>query len=287
MRSPRPLISLLLLACTLTTSPSLAQMTGKTVLENMRDAYLEQMKDVDDFTVVTKMEGAMAIVDQLTTYYKKVEMEGRPAFETRVKASGGMADMMNNEASTPQRVDVMTMMNRMYERFGDTAQYEGTETVDGEKTHVLLIEDLSPLFQDLSDDSDQEMKAKNARIYVDAATWMPRKISAEMEVDAGGEQRSMQWSTLMQDYRKVGPMLHPHLVKTVMENPMSPEERAEVQKQMEAVKAQLDKLPEAQRKQMEKMLQAQQGPLGGDTIEMSMVTQDVKVNAGVPAELFQ
>jgi hypothetical protein len=87
----------------------------------------------------------------------------------------------------------------------------------------------------------------------------------------------------MGDYREVGPLYYPFRIKTILENPISAEQRSEMEAQRAEIEATLAQLPEAQREQMRKML----GALGNDQIVIELVMEDLRVNEGVPAALFE
>jgi len=286
--------ALLVTLCCLLASPQLATaQSAEDVLRNVYDTYMASVEDVDNFTVVMTMEGDMAIFDTMTSYHTKVEQDGDVGFETQVQTEGGLSEMAGSTAPQQSQSNPMAMMRAFYEKFADEAVYEGTDTVDGEDVHVLYIEDASALYQDMMEDEEaaDAMKARDARLYVDADDYVLRKMSMTMEMGEGEQAQELESVTMMQDYREVGPMLYPFRITTQMQNPMTPEQRAqmeEAQKQMAEMEKQMANLPKAARERMQKMMDqvANQKGLNQDTIEMAMVVQDVQVNAG-PPEGFQ
>ncbi|NBC18415.1 MAG: hypothetical protein GVY18_13980 [Bacteroidetes bacterium] len=284
---------LVTLCCLLGSTQSATAQSAEEVLRNVYDTYMASIEDVDNFTVVTAMEGDMKIFDTMTAYHTKVEQDGEVGFETQTQTEGGLSDMAGT--ATPQRSqsNPIAMMRTLYETLADEAVYEGTDTVDGEDVHVLYVEDASALYQDMTDDEAAEdaMQARDARFYVDTDEHVLRKMSMTMEMGEGEQAQTLESVTMMQDYREVGPMLYPYRMTTQMQNPMTPEQRAqmeEAQKQMAEMEKQMANLPEAARERMQKMMDqvANQKGLNQDTIEMTMVVQDLQVNAG-PPEGFQ
>ena len=87
----------------------------------------------------------------------------------------------------------------------------------------------------------------------------------------------------MSDFRQVGPVYQPFNIKTIMQNPMTPAQRAEINAQRAQIEKMLDSVPEDQQEKMKKMFEA----LGKEEIEITMVVEDLQVNKGVPAEFFE
>ena len=255
---------------------------AQTVLKNVSEQYEKYMSKVDDMTMVMRAEGDFSAFDEMTTYYKKTEIDGKMMFKTHSEFKGGMGEMMNGVNSNGQAVDMLGMGTRLYEKLKDQATYEGTETVDGKKTHVIFVPDMSALMEEMAQDEQSVGVATDVYLYVDADEWIVRRMKMIAEMEEGGSPRKMDMDMTMSDFRQVGPMYQPFRTKTVIQNPMTDEERAELKVQQQELKEMLDQLPEGQREMMAGMMNA----LGGEEIVMMMVVQDLKVNEGVPAEFF-
>lgn len=285
----------LLLAAAFVPQMAAAQMTAQEVLQNVTDEHEARMEGVETMIVTSTMEGDMAMVDKMTVYYKKTEKDGQPAFETEVKAEGGMAAEAINNAEAGggmSGTDVFSMMRKMNDALAGEAEYRGTETLDGNEVHVLYVEDMTPLYRALAEDGGEgmdsmdEVKAGNAMLYVDADGWLLRKMSMDMQMEQGDEPHTMQMTTEMQDYREVDGLLYPHRTVMTMENMLSPEQREKMEEEMTKMRQQLEQLPQAQREQVEKMMNASQGALG-KKMQMIMVTEDVQINADLPEGVFE
>jgi hypothetical protein len=293
MQLRRSAALLVTLCCLLGSTQLATAQSAEEVLQNVYETYMDSIEDVDNFTVVMAMEGDMKIFDTMTSYHAKVEQDGDVGFETQTQTEGGLSDMAGSTTPQQSQSNPMAMMRAFYEQFADEAVYEGTDTVDGEDVHVLYVEDASALYQDMMEDDEaaDAMKARDLRLYVDTDQHVLRKMSMTMEMGEGEQAQEMESVTMMQDYREVGPMLYPFRMTTQMQNPMTPEQRAqmeEAQKQMAEMEKQMANLPKAARERMQKMMDqvSQQKGLNQDTIEMIMVVQDVQVNEG-PPEGFQ
>lgn len=198
--------------------------------------------------------------------------------------------MMNASGASAQSMDLFALGANMYESLKDVATYEGDETVDGAKTNVLYVSDMTPQVQKAlggfqggsMPGAEEDMQIEDVRIYVDEKKHVVRKMSMNTKVEQEGREVNMNMTIMMSDYRKVGAIDYPFAVKTVMENPLTPEQRAEMAQQREQIEAMLENLPESQRGPVKQMLEA----LGGEQIEISMIVEDLKINEGVPAEYF-
>ncbi len=277
-----------LLAAALLPPVAAAQMTAQEVFQNVAEQHEARMQDVETLIVTSKLEGDMALVDKMTTYYRKTDQGDQPVFETRVKAEGGMADAVNQGAASRMgQTDAFAMMRKMNDTLADEAEYRGTETLDGRTVHVLYVEDMTPLYRALAEEGGQAEvdMAGNATLYIDPDGWLLRKMSMEMQTDQGGEAHTMQMTTELQDYREAGGLLYPYRTVMTMENMLPPEQRKEMEEQMAKMRQRLEGLPPAQRAQVEKMMNASQGALGKE-MQMIMAVEDVQVNANLPEGIF-
>lgn len=267
-----------------TTTPHVQAQSAKEVLRKAADRYEQAMDDIDDMTMVLLPKGDFSAFDQMTTYYKKTVEDGQTMFKTHTKFEGGFSEMAGPSTSS-RPLDLFSMGTRMYEELSETAEYKGKETLDGATVHVLFIEDMTPLMEDITDQPEQmqdAVKFSKAQLYIDASEYVVRKMEMVMGMHETGVAQSMKMEVLMSDYRQVGPLYYPFSMKTIMENPISDEQRAELESQRAQIESTLAQLPEAQRHQMRKMLNA----LGNEQIVIEMIMKDLQVNKGVPAELF-
>ena len=260
---------------------------ANSILKEVSDHHRKIMEQVDDMELVMRPGGDIGGFDRMTSYYKKEEVDGEPSFKTYTKFEGGMGEMANAATTSTQSMDMFALAAKMYESLKDVATFEGVENVDGEKTNVIFVEDMTALMQDSwgqfqTGDASQEVKVTDVRMYIDQKKHVMRRMTMSSEMSQGGMAQTVQATMTMSDYRQVGPVYQPFAMKTVMENPMSAEQRAEIKKQREQIESMLASLPEEQQGPIKKMLDA----LGGEEIEISMIVEDLKVNEGVPAEYF-
>ena len=260
------------------------------ILKKLNDYYNTMMDNVDDMEMVMRPDGGLGGFDKMTMYYKKEVVDGTPMFKSYVDVQGGMGEQMSGTTnSMMQGMDMFAMGAKMYENLKDIAEYEGEEVLDGEKTDVIYVADMGSsmeeMFGQLQENAggvEMDIQVTDVRMYIDQKIPVVRKVSMSTQVNQEGMNKSIQSSFLMSDFRKVGPVYQPFVSKTIMENPMSPEQRAEIENQREQIEALLENLPEDQQEPVKKMLEA----FGGDQIEMTVIVEDLKVNEGVPAEYF-
>lgn len=280
LRRLLPALCLLLLPLTATAQ------TAEEVLRRVHDRTVDQLEDVDTYMTTVTMQGAMDLFDSLHVYVRRTDAG---TFETRTKAFGGMADMANQMgASTAPTGDLLATNRQLYTLFKDVATYAEKTLLDGYEVHVLAVEDATPLYRSMAGDEGMPdaMEARNARLYIDAETWDPRKMEMDVTTRSGGEVRTMHTVTEMRDYRQVGPMRYPFRVINRMSSPLSEAERAEMAARHEEMKKQLEKLPEAQRKQIEGMLEMSDA-ITGEEMEMVIVTERLRVNEPLPDGVFE
>ncbi|MEZ4702302.1 MAG: hypothetical protein R2834_18350 [Rhodothermales bacterium] len=276
---------LFLALCFAVAAPLRAQ-SAADILKKVSDRYSDAIAKIDNMEMVMRPEGAFAAFDKMTTYYEKTG--GKEGFRSRSVFEGGMAEMMNAAAESAAPPDMLSMNASMFEKLSDTATLVGKEEMDGIATFVLSVDDLQPLMEDLSTGNALSQSAETVygkgTLYIDAKEYVLRRMSFSIEVEPqpGAGKRNMDMEMTMSDFKTVGPLYYPHRMTTVMDNPMSAEERAEMQAQRMQIEAMLDQVPEAQRASLRKMLDA----MGGNDITTVMVTESLKVNEGIPAGVF-
>ena len=268
-----------LLFCTL---PAQAQPSAREILASYTKNLEDQMEGVEDFTVKGQVQGLPDDIST-TTYYRRSE-SGMPVFQSHTQVSGAP----KAATETMSQTDMLTMSRKLYDYFGDSATYEATETVDGEKTHVLHIDDLTRLYEDMRGAGQRsgQAEARNARVYIDADEPVLRKLTADVYVSQQGKQRKLNMTTLMQDYRAVESMMYPYRTVIQMDYLLSDKEKMQMQQRLKQAEQMLDKLPDQRRAQMKKQLEAMQAMADGKT-KITMQAQDVSVNTGVPDKYFE
>ncbi len=258
------------------------------IIDNMEQAYEEQMKGIKDSTMVQKnIGGIAAFAGETTTYRKRAKVGGKVIYKTRTEIEVmGRSVVTIYDGEYNWSVDPMSGRAKKEEAEHDPMQiwrnldssqthYVGEEEIEEEKTHVLKIDDpfqvlggrltLPPQMQAGIVEGEATMWGK---LWISDKTWMIVRL--EMAVESRsiqeGEEVTGTWkmTTDLKDYRKVGSMLIPYkmVVATSMEmdvSGLSEEEREEVE-----------------------MMQQFVGGMGSFEIE----TTEVKVNTGLSDDLF-
>ena len=244
-------------------APAPAQ-SVESIVDQMRTRYEQQMQTVDTYIVETNL---------YTSYSKKVMQDGEPTYQTQTKMMGEGAPSVAS-TSTPSAA-----YGLQFDRLKQHASYDGTETVNGVRTHILRVDDPSKVNPEMG-----QGNAESMIYYVDAEQYVPTRMVMNTK---GGENDGPQGQSVtinMKDYRTTDGLTLPHRMEIQVEINMSEQQR----KQMEQAMAQMENMPAQQRKQMEKMM--------GDRMEMmkQMMSGDpvvvevkrVQVNVALPEEMF-
>jgi len=261
-------------------------MTVEKVLNDMERAHEKQMKGIEDLTMVQKGAGGMAaFLGETTTYQKRAKVEGRVIYKTRTEAKMmGMSVVTIYHGKYNWSVDPISGEVKKEEAERDPARiwrnldpsethYLGEEEIEGEKTHVLKIDDPSrvlgeqPTLPPKGEEDVQEVEAWG-KLWISDKTWVIVRWLMTIKSKSIQEGKevitTMRMTTDLKDYRKVNTMLIPHkvVINTTMEMDMPG-------------------ISEEERKQME-MMQQFMGGMGSFEIE----TTEVKVNTGLSDDLF-
>ena len=261
-------------------------MTVEKVINNMERAYEKQMKGIEDLTMVQKGAGGMAaFLGETTTYQKRAKVKGKVIYKTRTEAKMmGMSVVTIYDGESNWSVNPMTGEVVKEQAQRDPAQiwrnldpsethYLGEEEIEGEKTHVLKLDDPSrvlgkqPTLPPKGEEDVQEVEAWG-KLWISDKTWVIVRWLMTIKSKSIQEGKevitTMRMTTDLKDYRKVNTMLIPHkvVINTTMEMDMPG-------------------ISEEERKQME-MMQQFMGGMGSFEIE----TTEVKVNTGLSDDLF-
>jgi hypothetical protein len=254
----------------------LSAQTPAQIVDQMLDAFETNAASVENYSVVQEVMGF-----QSELYFEKEEVEGRPVFQLRSSSTGGFGADLEDDLGYS---DVYAAAPQLAEH----ARYGGLEEIDGNRVHVLVIDDLAVLeLAPTATPEDTEFHPRNGRIYVDADLWVPRRMEFVGDLDTGGDLIEVTSVIDLQDYRDDQGILLPYHTVVRMDGlaaAIDPEMRAE----LEDLQRQLDELPEAQRAMVEQMfagrMEQMQSLLGGDDggMTVEMVVLDVRVNQGPP-----
>ena len=153
----------------------------------------------------------------------------------------------------------------MIENLKTAAQYGGTEKIDGYKTYILNIKDMTKLMGVTKQEKKKmkEEKAKvNGKIWVDAKDWVIRKMEIDMEgVDEEGKKQTVKETTEMKDFRNIKSLLIPYRTVTTIGGKgmpkLFPEEEQEMRESYAEIQKQLEEMSPEERKMAEKMMKPQ------------------------------
>lgn len=280
---------LAILVCTLLLIPAVHAQSAGDLLRDLADAHAERVSGVDNITIISTVDGSMAMFDQMTTYYTRAE-DG--TFAARTRMEGGMADMMQDDVPSPMQNDPFLINTMLADYFADSAVHEGSDTVDGHAVEIVYVEDMTPLARALAEEQgetfDESTEVTDVRFYIDTAAQVVRKIESKMTSDFGqgmpggqSEIRTADMTFSLTDFQDVDGVRYPFTMRMELSGVMSDEEIAQMRQQMEQMRAQLDQMPPAQREQIEDMMGGMEGMLSG-TITFESTATEMRVNEGPP-----
>ncbi len=271
MKRRVPLTGLLLSFLTLASAVPAGAQSAEGVLKTAMERFEKRMAGIDNYTIVQEVMGV-----EVTSYYEKQIVGGRPVLVLKDTYGGGEQDM-----------------SEYYHGFmevADRARLEGTEIVDGNRCHVVLIEDFSGIdFGRGTPDEEDDFTPKIGRFLLDTDDYVIRKIYFEGDLEHEGQSRPVTMELALQDYREVGGMLHPFRTEMMISGlaaGLSDEELEEARKSLEELKQRMAEMPESQRKMMESMMKGQLEQLeqmvNSGSMQITTEVKEVRVNAGPP-----
>jgi len=278
--TPQRTISLLFVLLLIGTAPAAGQ-SVQAVVDAMKARYQQQLETVDTYVIET---------NQYTSYYRKTTRGGQPMYETAMRWQGEGSDLFRGAGATPSLQPSLSQLDTL----AQVATYEGTETIDGRRCHVLRIDDLTAL-------SDSRMPAMagvpdnpgSMRMYIDADRSVPLRMDMEVTTTQGGDTQTLQPRVAFSDYRTTDGLTLPWMMEMTMESvnaSISPEEREQARQSLEELEARMKELPEAQRRMMEGMMEGQmeqlRSILDDGSIRFTVEVQSVEVNVPLPDGVF-
>ena len=252
-------------------------------MDTAAERYEARFAKIDNYTVVQDMNGT-----KVTTYFEKRMQDGHPVFDPRVIGMGNLPQMPGGDRYQRLR------SGGSLAQFADRAKLTGTETVDGHKTWVLQVDDLSGLGLDES----QDFKPGSMTIYLGQDDYVPHQMKVSGRFTRNGESHPVDMTMHMQDYREVKGLLYPYRTTVSMEGmmeAMSTDERGDMSQQMEEMKKRLEQMTPEQRAMFEQqmknmpgmraMMEQLESASAGGAFEMSFQVDEVRVNEGPPSGL--
>jgi hypothetical protein len=268
-RSPVLVLLLLLLPAVAS-----AQSAGE-VLQQALERYEERMEGVENYTVVQTAMGFDA-----TTHFERRTVDGHVVFVQAEEASGSAARQIPQSYSA--------MLEAMRER----AAYGGTESVDGNECHVLTLDDFSGERMEslMPSGPEDDWTPKRMKIWLDSGQLVPRKMLMEGTVTGDdGREKPVTFTARMKDYREVEGVLHPFRMEMSSEGlgeAIPEEDRAEIQRSLEQMKAQMENMSPQQREMMKQMMGGQmeqlEEMLASGSLDFTVEVTELRVNEGPP-----
>lgn len=260
-------------------SSNLFAQNAADILDRMISEYSNSLSGIETMMVVTKMEGLIETDEPDTSYYRKAIME-----------DGTQTMQVVSSGSDTPGADYYNFKTN-YDAIVNNSSYEGTETIDGRTAHVLLIEDISALYQGAVAGMDEtpvkkEGEVQRGRMYIDSNNHVLLRMSFEMQFD---QEYSGSMDMNFKDYRTVDGMPYSFLSEMVIDgisDQFSAEDLAEARKGLQEARQQIENSSGMQRRILEGALSGTINRLermleeGGMT--MRVITLAVETNVSIP-----
>lgn len=257
-------------------SSSLFAQSPQEIFDRMIEQYTNSIEDIETMMMVTRMEGFME-TDSDTTFYRKVMNEGIPTMQVVSSGSSAPTSGYYN-------------FHENYDALVENSSYEGTETVNGREAHVIFIEDVSALYDDVvttpEGQQQQQAEPQTGRMYIDTENYIPVRMSFDINYE--GEYTGTA-DMSMSDIRNVEGMLVPFMMEMKIDgisSSMSAEDMAEAQESMKELEAQMENATGLQKRIMERAVKPQmerlQKILEEGSMTMRTIVEDVQTNVTIP-----
>jgi hypothetical protein len=263
-------------ASLLAPAPALTQ-SAEQILSTALTQHEARMRGIENYTLVQEVMGI-----ETTVYFEREMVDGRPMYRSRVVSAGGQGVPVGGGWESPYEG---------FAEFASRARYQGTETVDGHRTHALVVEDFRGLPGAPMPEDAQDFDIRQATLYLDASNHVLRRMVMEGTATVEGRARPITMQARFEDYREVDGLLHPF--RTVMTTAglaapdVSAADMAEARRSLAQLERQMEGMPAAQREMMERMIRPQmkqlENLLAGEGLEFAIEVREVRVNAGPPA----
>ena len=260
------------------------EITAEEIIQNVTASYEKQMKDVKDFTIISEVsegEGEEKSVSTEIEYQKRAKIGDKTVYKRRHELNDGKDisiydgeyewECHSGGEVTKEKLDYnpyapWEALKRI------KGEYTGTENIDGYKTYILWIEDMTDMMG-LPPEAKKTMKA-SGKVWVDAKDWIPRKMEMDMEQvdETGNSMGTVKTVMNYEDYRGEHGMLVPYRTSQKISMKINPE----------MIEKQLQEVPLEYREQAEAQMKEQ---MGKEQIQITKV-KEVKVNTGLSDNLF-
>lgn len=252
--------------------------SAKQLLETALERHEKRTKGIENYTIVQNSAGI-----ETSVYFERQMVDGRSVFQAHSALAAGQSVSFDHDIANPYR---------HFTEFAERAKYAGTETVDGRRTHRIIIDDFTGLdINHVPAGQSGGFDAGEMTMYLDAEDYVIRRVEMEGDMDTGG--RKVAVTTLMnfEDYRTTNGLLHPWRSTVIMDGMdeamgMSPADRARMAQQLAELAKQMDTVPEAQQGMLERIIGGQMDRLremlASGRLEIIMQVTEIRVNQGAP-----
>lgn len=256
---------------------SVVAQSGEDVLRTAMERHEERMAGIENYTLVQEVMGF-----ESTTYFVREEVEGHTVFVPE--------SHMGSEAG--QRAP-----GNPYGDFTELAQkatHEGTESVDGESCHVVVVTDLegTNFFQapEQGQAGGGDFEPEKVTFFVGTDDYLMRKMVVEGTATMQGSPREATFTAHFSDFRDVEGMVHPFKTQVSTKGlgaDMSEEEMEQMRESLQEARTQMENMPESQKKMMEQMMGGQlermEKMLASGAMDFTVEVKEIRVNQGPPS----
>jgi len=267
-----PMVGLLALFILFASGDGLAQ-DAAGILQTALEKYEERVAEIDDYTVTYAIMGR-----EVSSHLRKEVVDGHPVF---------VAVDEDEDASAQRDWDPY----RVFPQLSARAEIVGRETIDGVQAHGLRVDDFEGLDIGMPTDVQGEFEPRTLTLWIDTGEHLLRRMDLEGVLVANGEERPLEMSARMLDYRTVEGMPHPFRTAIEIKGMMgsgsaSDEQAVEAGEQLAELERRMAEMPASQREMMEKMMGTQLEQLRkmvqSGNFEIELIVTDLKVNTGPP-----
>ncbi|MGH7571077.1 MAG: hypothetical protein ACREMK_04445 [Gemmatimonadota bacterium] len=245
---------------------------AESILRTTIDRYEQRVQGIDDYTITYSILGR-----EVTSHMQKRMVDGHPVF---VPAD---EDAASRTGMNPYRA---------FPQLAARAELAGTETIDGVKAHALRVDDFQGIDLGVPPQVGGNFTPRSLTLWIDTDEYLLRRMDLEGTVSSDGQERPLEMTALMQDYRTIEGMPHPFRTTIQAEGVMpsgnvSEEEAARAREQLAELDRQMAQMPAEQREMMERMMGSQfeqlRKMIGSDGLQIELVVTDLQVNTGAPS----
>jgi len=246
--------------------PRAAAQEVETVVSNLRSIYEKQLKEIDNYIVET---------ESYKSYFKKVKKDGKWTFRSATEMKNdqsGLLDTTSRASTSPYGINLDGLQKN--------AKHAGTETIDGQKADVLIVDKPHEVIEY---GGDQKKSLKQITYYIDREKHVP--VRMVMVSRAMKNQKNPTKITVdLNKYKIVNGLQYPHQTRISVDFGMSEKRLKEMKRMIKRV----EQMPKKRQKQMKKMMGGNFDKLKR-MVSNKPVTINVRkilVNTDLPEDVF-